>query len=51
MTYKITAASEVAGKNPGETLTDDELAAYNVPALIECGAITPIKQAAPKDKE
>jgi len=42
-TYKITGGFPVAGKNPGETVTDDDLKGANVTVLIEAGCITPTK--------
>lgn len=45
-TYKITGDFNVAGRAPGETLTDEELEGSNIPVLIEAGCITPNK--APK---
>lgn len=45
-TYTITGGFNVAGKAPGETVTDEELDGSNIPVLIEAGCITPNK--APK---
>lgn len=41
--YQITGGFNVAGKAPGEIVTDDDLEGANVPVLIEAGCITPIK--------
>lgn len=45
-TYKITGGFNVAGKQPGDTVTDEDLGDINIPVLIEAGCITPTK--APK---
>ncbi len=42
-TNKITGGFPVVGKQPGETVTDDELEGLNVTVLIEAGCITPTK--------
>ena len=44
--YKITGGFNVAGRAPGEIVTDEDLEGTNIPVLIEAGCITPIK--APK---
>lgn len=41
--YEITGGFRVAGKAPGEIVTDDDLEECNIPVLIEAGCITPIK--------
>lgn len=45
-TYKITGDFNVAGRAPGEIVTDEDLEGNNIPVLIEAGCITPTK--APK---
>jgi hypothetical protein len=35
-TYKV-LADNIAGKQPGDTITDDELVGANIEALIESG--------------
>lgn len=45
-TYQITGGFNVAGRAPGEIVTDEDLEGSNIPVLIEAGCITPIK--APK---
>lgn len=44
--YAITGTFRVAGHNPGDIVTDDDLEDCNIPSLIEAGCITPTK--APK---
>jgi hypothetical protein len=44
-TYKITGGFNVAGKQPGDTVTEEDLGDANIPVLIEAGCITPIKAA------
>lgn len=39
--YKISGTRPVAGKQPGETLTDEELDGCNIGALLEGGHLTP----------
>jgi hypothetical protein len=46
VTYKITGDWNVAGKAPGDIVTDEDLKGSNISVLIEAGCITPIK--APK---
>jgi hypothetical protein len=41
--YKITGGFHVAGKAPGEIVTDEDLEGSNIPVLIEAGCITPMK--------
>lgn len=41
MSYVVCGTATVAGKTLGETLSDEELATANVPALIEGGHIKP----------
>lgn len=41
--YEITGGFKVAGKSPGEIVTDEDLEGSNIPVLIEAGCITPIK--------
>jgi len=45
-THQITGGFNVAGRAPGEIVTDEDLEGSNIPVLIEAGCITPIK--APK---
>lgn len=45
-TYKITGDFNIAGKAPGEIVTDADLKGSTIPVLIEAGCITPTK--APK---
>jgi hypothetical protein len=40
-TYTITGTFAVAGKQPGERLTDEDTATLDIPTLIEAGLITP----------
>lgn len=51
-TYKIVGPFPVAGRNPGETVTDDDLSAYGGVAelLIEAGHITTTKASKATDK-
>lgn len=42
-TYKITGDFNVAGKAPGEIVTDADLKGSTIPVLIEAGCITPVK--------
>lgn len=37
-TYKV-LADNIAGKNPGDSITDDELQGANIEALLESGHI------------
>jgi hypothetical protein len=37
-TYKV-LADNIAGKNPGDSITDDELQGINIEALLESGHI------------
>ena len=39
-TYTISGDYTVAGKNPGESVSDAELDGCNIPALIESGHLT-----------
>jgi hypothetical protein len=47
-TYTVTGARSIAGKRPGQELTDDELVGCNIAALIEGGHLTPNPTKAPK---
>jgi hypothetical protein len=47
-TYKIIGDLPVAGKNPGEIVSDGELEGANVEALIEGGHIAPTTSKAVK---
>ena len=38
-TYKV-VADNIAGKNPGDSITDEELEGANIPALLDSGHIT-----------
>jgi hypothetical protein len=38
-TYKV-VADNIAGKNPGDSITDEELEGTNIAALLESGHIT-----------
>lgn len=40
--YKVIGGREVAGKQAGETVSEDDLAGCNIPALIEAGHLAPI---------
>lgn len=44
-TYKITGPLRVVDREPGETLTDEDLDGLNVDWLIEAGHISPTKAA------
>jgi hypothetical protein len=44
--YRIVGHRSVAGHQPGDTVSDTELAGSNVPALIAAGHLAPAK--APK---
>ena len=47
MSYTITSESTVLGKSAGASLTEEELAPYDIPSLIAQGHIkstTPTKQ-------
>jgi len=48
--YKV-LSDLVAGKKPGDTITDDELLGCNVEALIEGGHITADTKPTKADKE
>lgn len=48
MKYKITGQHKVAGHEPGEMVTSDELAGANVDALIKSGHL--VEAAAPTPK-
>jgi len=50
-TYKVTSDREVAGKQTGETVTDDDLIGANVEALIEAGHIQKIKSTKLENQE
>ena len=39
--YKISGPRPVAGKNPGESISIDELAGCNIDALVTAGHLTP----------
>lgn len=41
-TYKISGNRKVAGKNPGENISNDELAGCNIDALVQGGHLSPI---------
>lgn len=41
--YMVVGDREVAGKKPGEVVSDDELAGSNIPALLEGGHLAPTK--------
>lgn len=41
MTYVVAGTAKVAGKTLGETLSDDDLADANIPALVKGGHIKP----------
>ena len=47
-TYLIVGERSIAGKPPGSTLNDDELATCNIAALIDGGHIAPNQQRAVK---
>lgn len=47
-TFKIIGDLAVAGKNPGETVTDTDLEGVNVEALLEGGHIAPNNSKAAK---
>lgn len=52
--FTVIGGFTVAGKHPGETVTEDELAGANIPVLIDAGCITPnkpTKGAGPNPKE
>jgi hypothetical protein len=38
-TYKV-VADNIAGKNPGDSITDEELEGSNIAALLDSGHIT-----------
>jgi hypothetical protein len=40
MTHYTVTSDRVAGHNAGDTVTDDDLAGANVPALIAAGHLT-----------
>jgi len=44
-TYKIVGPLPVAGREPGSTVTDDDLADLDVTFLIEAGHIAPTTKA------
>jgi hypothetical protein len=39
--FKISGTRPVAGKNPGETISIDELDGCNIDALVTAGHLTP----------
>ena len=41
MEYKIIGTSKVANHEPGETITDDDLAGANIEALVASGHLRP----------
>ena len=53
--YKIVGPLPVADREPGSTLTDEDLELFNVEWLIELGHIAPVKagkaDTAPTNKE
>lgn len=50
--YKVSGSQKVAGKEPGETLTKEDLTGTNIDALIASGAITVVtSQPTPTKKE
>jgi len=51
MRYEIIGTTKVAGKDPGEIVTDDDLASANVHALIVGGHIAPATTSKPKAEE
>jgi hypothetical protein len=50
-TYKIIGDREVAGKQPGSSLSDKDLEAANIPALIAAGHLEAPKSAAAEKQE
>lgn len=49
-TYKVTS-NRIAGKQPGDSISDEELAGVNVDALIEAGHISKTEPRKPKQSE
>ena len=47
-TYKIVGPLPVAGKQPGETVTTDDLDGCDVNHLVEAGHIAPISKSTTK---
>lgn len=43
--YRIVGSRSVAGRAPGEVLSDEELAGCNLAALVEGGHLEPIRKA------
>jgi hypothetical protein len=50
-TYKIIGDREVAGKQPGSSLSDKDLEAANIPALIAAGHLEAPKSAQAEKQE
>lgn len=40
--YRITGRRTIAGRQPGTTLTDDDLTGCNIAALVRGGHLSPI---------
>ncbi len=49
--YTIISDRQVANKNPGETVSDDDLDGVNISALIEAGHLEAPKSAKAEKKE
>lgn len=49
--YKISGYRPVAGKNPGETISTDDLAGCNIDALVQGGHLTPTTKTVKVTKE
>lgn len=50
-TYKIIGDREVAGKQPGSSVSDKDLEAANIPALIAAGHLEDPKSAKSEKQE
>jgi hypothetical protein len=48
--YKVSGPREVAGKKPGQVVTDIELGLANIKALVDAGHISPEVPSTPKIK-
>ena len=49
--YKVIGDRQVAGVNPGESVSDDDLDGINISALIEAGPLEAPKSAKAEKKE
>jgi hypothetical protein len=50
MTFLVTGSRPVAGKNPGATVHETDLAGANIDALVSAGHLTPTPKTPKADK-